>query len=223
MVNLLPCGNGSSSLWWFLFRYFGNSSCRSGSNILVTCRPALEAGCIDYITKPLQPAEVLARIDTHLNIYRLQQELKTKSEKLLLTNTYRGTSVKEYLNNLIDQIIKLFPDNLKLTVNKKIADFKLESKRMVPLGMIVNELLTDAMKYAFAGKTEGTLHIKLIDSQKKVTLTIQDDGNGLPEGFNITKSTGFGLMLINILCEQLEGTFQITNKNGTKSTLEFRN
>jgi DNA-binding response OmpR family regulator len=251
---------------------------------------ALEAGGIDYITKPLQPAEVLARIDTHLNIYRLQQELKTKSEKLLmeieerkkaeqalketrdmleirvrertsdlfktnealqfeiverknaekeikrqllekevilkevhhriknniqsienlltmqaqsitnpealsalqnaigrvdsvkilyekllLTNTYRATSVKEYLNNLIDQIIKLFPDNLKLTVIKEIADFKLEPKRMVSLGMIVNELLTDAMKYAFAGKTEGTLHIKLVDSQKIITLTIQDD------------------------------------------------
>ncbi len=298
---------------------------------------ALEAGGIDYITKPLEPAEVLARIYTHLNIYRLQQELKAKSEKLLLeieerkkveqalketrdmleirvgertselfktnealqfeiverknaekeikrqlmekevilkevhhriknniqsienlltmqaqsitnpealsalqnaigrvdsikilyeklllTNTYHATSVKEYLNNLIDQIIKLFPEKLKLTVIKEIADFKLEPKRMITLGMIVNELLTDAMKYAFTGKTEGTLHIKLIDFQKKITLTIQDDGNGLPEGFDITKSTGFGLMLVNILCEQLEGTFSIINKYGTRSTLEFR-
>ena len=87
--------------------------------------------------------------------------------------------------------------------------------------MIVNELLTDTMKYAFKGKAEGTLHIKLSKFQRKVTLTIQDNGNGLPKGFDITKSNGFGLTLVNILSEQLEGNFSIINNNGTKSTLEF--
>ena len=54
-----------------------------------------------------------------------------------------------------------------------------------------------------------------------MTLIIQDNGNGLPEGFNSSESNGLGLMLINMLSQQLNGKFTIENSNGTKSTLEF--
>ncbi len=142
-------------------------------------------------------------------------------EKLLLTDNYNVTSIKQYLENLIDEIISLFPDNINISLKKQIDDFELDSKRLVPIGIIINELLTNTMKYGFPEKNSGLLHITVVKNNGNVTLSIQDDGIGLPDGFNIKKQKGFGLMLVKILSQQLKGNFTIENNNGTKSTLEF--
>ncbi|MCK5672859.1 MAG: sensor histidine kinase, partial [Spirochaetales bacterium] len=141
--------------------------------------------------------------------------------KLLLSDNYGFTSIREYLNNLIDGIINLFPDAINTIVEKHIADFKLDPKRLVPVGIIVNELLTNVMKYAFNKKESGLIEISVQEDSGKITITIHDNGIGLPNGFDLNKQTGFGLMLVKMLSEQLEGTFTIENYKGTKSTLKF--
>ncbi len=142
-------------------------------------------------------------------------------ERLLLTDDYNITSVKEYLTNLIKDIINLFPESVDITVEIQIDDFQLNPKRLVPIGIIVNELLTNIMKYAFIGRSSGLIEITVIKNQRKVSLSMQDNGVGLPEGFDISESKSFGLMLVKMLSEQLEGSFSIENSNGTRSTLEF--
>ncbi len=142
-------------------------------------------------------------------------------EKLLLTDDYKVTSVREYLTNLIDDIISMFSESIEITVEKLIDDFQLDPKRLVPVGIIVNEVLTNIMKYAFTGKTTGSIKIILKEHQGNVSLIIQDNGIGLPEGFDIDTKKGFGLMLIKLLTQQLRGTFTIDNHIGTKSTLKF--
>jgi PAS domain S-box-containing protein len=142
-------------------------------------------------------------------------------EKFLLTDDYKFTSVKEYLSVLADDIIELFPGELEITVEKQISDFNLEPERLVHLGIIVNELLTNIMKYAFTERDSGRIEIMLKENQRKAVLIIQDDGKGLPEGFDLSESKGFGLVLIKMLCQQLDGTFLIENESGTKATLEF--
>ncbi|MCK5684241.1 PAS domain S-box protein, partial [bacterium] len=141
-------------------------------------------------------------------------------EKLLLTDDYQVTSINEYLTNLIDDITNLFTND-DIIVEKQIDEFKLDSKQLIPIGIIVNELLTNIMKYAFTERGSGRIEIILKENQGKVVLTIQDDGKGLPEGFDISESEGFGFMLIKLLSQQLNGTFIIENNNGTKSTLVF--
>ena len=142
-------------------------------------------------------------------------------ERLLLTDNYNVTSVKEYLTNLINDIINLFSLSIDITLEKQIDDFQLDPKRLVPVGIIVNELLTNVMKYAFTDRTSGLIKIIVKENSGNVTLCIMDNGNGLPENFNIKTQTGFGMMLIKILSEQLGGSFTIENNNGTRSTLEF--
>ncbi len=142
-------------------------------------------------------------------------------EKLLLTDDYKVTSVREYLDNLIDDIINMFSESIKITVEKQIDDFQLDPKRLVPVGIIVNELLTNIMKYAFTDRVSGLLKIVVKENHGKVSLTIQDNGRGLPEGFDISESKSFGLMLVKMLSEQLDGTFTIDNHTGTRSTLKF--
>ena len=92
---------------------------------------------------------------------------------------------------------------------------------MFIIGIIINELLTNIMKYAFTDKDSGIIKITLKVNQDNVTLSMQDNGNGLPEGFDVDKQQGFGLMLIKMLSQQLEGRFTIESIDGTRSTLEF--
>ncbi|MBI9107918.1 MAG: PAS domain S-box protein [Spirochaetales bacterium] len=144
-------------------------------------------------------------------------------EKLLLSDDFNVTSIKQYLDNLIDEIVSLslFPESIEISVEKNIDDFQLDPKRLVSFGIVVNELLTNVMKYAFAGRTSGLIQVTLKKNEGHITLTIQDDGNGLPDGFDLENQTGFGLLLVGMLTKQFEGDFTIENHNGTRSIMKF--
>jgi two-component sensor histidine kinase len=122
---------------------------------------------------------------------------------------------------LTDSVVSIFPDMAKIKINIRIADFQLEPKRLFPLGIIINELLTNIMKYAFIDRDAGIITISLKNAGGHVTLTIQDDGNGLPAGFDINGSEGFGLMLVKMLSQQLGGSFSIEMHEGTRCTVSF--
>ena len=87
--------------------------------------------------------------------------------------------------------------------------------------LIVNELLTNIIKYAFIDRDSGLIEVTLKENKGEITLTIQDNGNGLPEEFDIDSQKGFGLILIKILSKQLGGSFTIENHIGTKSVIKF--
>ena len=106
-------------------------------------------------------------------------------------------------------------------MEKQITDFPLASNRLFNVGIMINELLTNAMKYAFRGKETGKMMISVGKVDKKITLTVQDDGNGLPEGFDASQSQGFGLMLVTMISKQLKGSFSMENNNGTRCIVEF--
>jgi two-component sensor histidine kinase len=142
-------------------------------------------------------------------------------DKLLLGKGYENISVKNYIESLCDSIFSLFPGSAKIIVEKSIADLHLDAKRLFPLGLIINELMTNEMKYAFIGRDSGRIWISLALVDSQATLTMTDDGVGLPDGFDLEKSKGFGLMLVKMLSQQLGGSFSIKNDNGTRSTLEF--
>jgi PAS domain S-box-containing protein len=142
-------------------------------------------------------------------------------DKLLLSEDYKDISVKNYAESLADVVVALFPGSAKIKLEKRIADFRLDPKRLFPLGIIINELLTNIMKYAFSKRKTGLIKISLTNVDKHVKLVIQDNGNGLPVGFNINESKGFGLMLVKMLSQQLAGSFTIENHKGTRCIVEF--
>ncbi|MCJ7526041.1 MAG: ATP-binding protein, partial [Candidatus Aminicenantes bacterium] len=142
-------------------------------------------------------------------------------DKLLLGEDYKDISVKIYLNDLIDTIIAIFPDHAKIKLEKQIADFHLDENRLFPLGCIVNELLTNKMKYAFINKNAGSIKISLKKVKNHVTLTMQDNGHKLPDGFDINESKGLGLTLVKMLSQQLDGSFSMKKQAGTMCKIEF--
>ncbi len=142
-------------------------------------------------------------------------------DKLLISDEYKELSAKNYTESLADIIVALFSGNTEITLDKQITEFNLVSNKLFTVGLIINELLTNIMKYAFIGRKTGHIKIILDKVENHITLIISDDGRGLPEGFESGNSSGFGLMLISILAQQLHGTYTIKSHNGTESILKF--
>ena len=169
---------------------------------------------LQTVTNP-EAAAVLKEAIGRVNSMRLLYD------KLLLEEDYKDISVKNYLEDLTDTIVALFPDQAKIKLDRQIADFHLDAKRLFPLGSIINELLTNTMKYAFIERKTGSIKISLTKVDNHVTLTVQDNGVGLPAGFDINKTKGFGLMLVKMLSQQLGGSFSMKKHKGTRCTVEF--
>jgi PAS domain S-box-containing protein len=142
-------------------------------------------------------------------------------EKLSYVENFSGISIKTYFEDLVDSVIAISPEARKIKVEKNISDFQIDTKSLVPLGLIVNELLSNALKHAFAGRTEGKLNISILKAGTRVTVSIEDDGIGNQADSRIEEKKGLGLMLVNMLAEQVAGNFSVIQGNGTKCIFEF--
>jgi len=142
-------------------------------------------------------------------------------DALYRAESTQGVSVKGFLPALIDEIIESFPDTKRIRTDITIDDFVLDAKYLSPIGMMVNELITNSMKYAFAGRERGTITFAARRIGTKVTLSYGDDGIGLPSGTDLEKSTGFGLHLIHLLTEQIKGRITVHQDRGITYLVEF--
>jgi len=156
--------------------------------------------------------------------------MRLKSMALLYDRLFRSVdfshlSIRSYLPSLIDDIVATFPGSGKIRVEKQIEEFLLDTKRMQVLGIIINELITNIMKYAFIGKTEGLISVTATSSDSTISISITDNGNGMPDSVDFSNTTGFGLQLVHTLTLQLEGMIRIergdVSESGTKVVLEF--
>ena len=96
-------------------------------------------------------------------------------------------------------------------------------KQASPLGLVANELITNALKYAFPAKRKGEIVLRYkINNEKQVDLTISDYGIGIPAGFNTQEADSLGLRLVHTIVEnQLNGSVDVESNNGTKFTIKF--
>jgi len=142
-------------------------------------------------------------------------------EKLYQSSDYSNISIKDYLPALVDEIAGNFPNRQAIKIEKHLDDFVLDAKRLQPLGMIINELLTNIMKYAFTDRETGLIIVSARMTRGQVSIGVQDNGHGMPDTVSFQNSTGFGLQLVHALSEQLDGEIRIERGDGTKVVLEF--
>ncbi len=147
-------------------------------------------------------------------------------EKLLFTEKYKHIAVKSYLEDLVDSIIRIFPDRPGIAIYLDIEDMQMDTREIFPLGLIVNELITNSMKYAFGKKPGddpvGTIRVTLVRHGEEIVLCVSDDGVGLPGDFNLESSSGFGLKLVRMLSRQLGGKLMIENCGGVCSEIRCK-
>ncbi len=155
--------------------------------------------------------DAAGRIQTMTHLY----------DRLYRSKDISNLSVKDYLIPLIDEIFSIFPNKDHIEVVKKIDDFVLDIGKMYPIGIIINELITNAMKYAFTIGNVGIIIVSAALNGKTAVFSVQDNGISIPESIEFEKSSGFGLSLVKMLMIQIDGSVCIERDNGTKVILEF--
>jgi PAS domain S-box-containing protein len=142
-------------------------------------------------------------------------------DKLYQSADFQEMSIAEYLPALVDEILGNFPGGQAVTVEKAVDGFIIGARQLQPLGIIVNELLTNIMKYAFTENSTPVIEVTAFMPKGHAVITVRDNGRGMPEAIDFKNTTGFGLMLVEMLTEQLGGSIRIERGNGTKIVLEF--
>lgn len=178
----------------------------------------LVAGIMFLQSATLKDSEAVAALkDTRSRVLSMM----VLYDKLYCNDNFDKLSFKKYFSSLVDEIIDNFPNKGIVKIEKSISDFSIDAKTASELGIVVNELLTNIMKYAFTGRNDGLITISAEDIDNHVTLKIGDNGIGIPESIDIDNSNGFGLRLVCMMTKSLRGTIKIERNNGTKFILEF--
>ena len=110
-----------------------------------------------------------------------------------------------------------------VTITVECDDVFVDIDRAMPCGLIINEVLSNCFKHAFPGGRPGRVTVLVRGAQQNVTLSVKDDGVGLPPGFNLDKANTLGLRLTTGLVKQLKGTYELHSDNGTLFKLTFPN
>ena len=140
---------------------------------------------------------------------------------LLSGGKYETLQIKGYLEELIGIILNIYKEDIKFDIKLNIIDFQILSKKVFPLGIIINELMTNIVKYAFKEKEHGTVEVILKNQNSKAILTIRDDGVGIDTDKIASTQEGFGISLVSMLSEQIGGSFEIKNEQGTVNIVQF--
>lgn len=151
---------------------------------------------------------------------------RVKSMMVMYDKLYRSedtgeASLKEYLVSLSDEIVNTFPQKSFLDVKTEVEDIKLGANILSPLGIILNELITNSMKYAFTESSQGNIFISASINNNKLLFVYEDNGIGIPESVNLENSKGFGLQLVKMQVKQLKGSVRIERKKGTKFFIQI--
>jgi len=111
-----------------------------------------------------------------------------------------------------------------LKFTKDIADVHLDSRYASPVGLVVNELVSNAIEHAFPDNRAGEVRVALRQvGENEVELLVSDDGVGLPDDINLETVESMGLKLVSMLVEQLGGTVDVSREAGTSFTIRFAN
>lgn len=147
------------------------------------------------------------------------QSMMTLYERLYRSDSISSMSLKHYLSALIDEIAEAVPSAGGITVTQDVADIALPVSMLFPLGIIVNELITNAIKYAFPDRAGGSIQVSVAREGNAMRLMVSDNGCG--HAGDAAPASGFGLKLVGLLVVQIEGKLRIEHENGTRCTVEF--
>jgi two-component sensor histidine kinase len=160
------------------------------------------------------------------------------SMALIHEELYRGEGLDKidfslYIKELADNLLLTYRlginVNLEIDIEEKIL-FNMDTA--VPLGIIVNELVSNSLKHAFSGRDKGEIKIELGREKKEeykekgcknniFTLIVSDNGIGIPDNLNIEDLDSLGLQLVTSLVDQLDGELELRRDNGTEFTMRF--
>ena len=151
------------------------------------------------------------------------QSMALIHERLYQSRDLAEIDFAEYVRSLVSMLVYSHrPANMELRSRVDIESISLDLDTAIPIGLIVNELVINALKHGFKDRQEGNIVISLKPSDDlRYELVIKDDGCGIPEGFDIGASSSLGLRLVKILSKQIHGELSVSNRQGTEFRVIF--
>jgi len=148
------------------------------------------------------------------------QSIALMHKKLYQQDRFAGVEMNEFVGELVVDLTSIFPElNSRLKTDLDIPELYLDVETAMPLSLILNELIINALKYAYEDTQEPLLIVKIHALSNELTMEVQDNGIGLADGWDNKNS--FGYKLVNALTRQLEGNLTVTNENGSHWSFRF--
>ncbi|WP_052643298.1 PAS domain S-box protein [Syntrophotalea carbinolica] len=143
-------------------------------------------------------------------------------EQLYQSKNLADISIKTYLENLVQQQQQiLFSPGQQIDCRLTVEDIPLDIEKVVPCGLLITELLSNAYKHAFADGRSGQVAISLHSHAGQFELTVADNGVGVPADFDYCSPKTLGLQLVTALVNQLNGTLEVESRSGTCFRVRF--
>lgn len=155
-----------------------------------------------------------------------QQRVKAMAlvhERLYQAANLASINFEAYTRSIVSEIVSLYRVKTSIiTTEINIDGIELDLETAIPCGLIINELLTNAFKYAFPDNRNGLLKIDFTRINDSFSLVIKDNGIGLPEGFDYKATSTLGFELVDVLTGQIGGALQIKSEQGTEVVVTFK-
>lgn len=162
---------------------------------------------------------VLAAFEESRQRIRIMQSIY---EKLYTNDSYRHLPIGVFINSLVNDLSAAYIHGNCPEVKKEIQEFHISSVDSYAIGLIVTELFSNSVKYAFPQARAGSIFVGLaLDYRGGVCIRVEDDGVGIANELTEPGQYGFGLMLVHSYVQQLHGSMQIDNDHGTKISVQL--
>jgi PAS domain S-box-containing protein len=154
-----------------------------------------------------------------------QDRIKTMSfvhERLYQNPDFSSIKIGDYILSLVKDLIYSYKtDNQNIKLETKFDPIYLDLDQAIPCGLIINELVSNALKHAYTKTKSGVLSISITNKKNNISLMISDNGIGMPKDIN-TNSTGtLGFQLVHALVDQLDAQIRLDRSNGTNYLINF--
>jgi two-component sensor histidine kinase len=151
---------------------------------------------------------------------------RIRSMALIHDKLYRSEDMARiyfpgYVNDLVHGIFATYITGKGVKLDLQVDPISLNIDNAIPLGLIINELVSNALKYAFPGRTGGIVTIGLKLQGDQMLLTVSDNGIGFPADLDFTNTRSLGMQLVVTLVEQLEGAIELKRDKGTEFRITF--
>lgn len=145
-------------------------------------------------------------------------------EKLYQSRDLTSIDFAGYIRNLAVHLFRSYQVNAHaIALHLEVAPLDLDIDRAMPCGLIINELVANALQHAFPNGARGEICLTLQENaQRQITLQISDTGVGVPAQLDFHRAASLGWQLVNTLAEQIQGEIKLERHGGTKFTLTFR-
>jgi two-component sensor histidine kinase len=170
----------------------------------------------DYLDSPSAVNAIQDSRERMQAIALIHQKLYQQDQSTLI-------DMHSYIHELVSHLVSSFADMSRVYFDLEVEAIELDVSQAVPLGLVLNESITNAVKYAFPNAGRGTVTVRLYRGKSgDIVLKIMDDGVGFPAGFNLEARSSLGIQLMRLFAEQLEGDLRFSDRKGVEITLRFR-